>query len=107
MSPCIIPPYAVTALGHCVVVHEGRRIPRHRLAWINAYGPLTSRQLVHHKCRNRACVNLEHLEVVTQGEHAKRHRGDKCKERGHDPRYVRYGNQDTCLSCIAWRRSNK
>lgn len=41
----------------------------HRAAWILANGAITDPKLVlDHLCRNRACVRVEHLELVTQQE---------------------------------------
>ena len=45
------------------------RLKAHRAAWLLAYGQLPSSDLVlDHLCRNRWCVNVEHLEAVTMSE---------------------------------------
>lgn len=38
----------------------------HRLAYIEANGPIPADLVVDHLCRQRDCVNPDHLEVVTQ-----------------------------------------
>jgi hypothetical protein len=42
-----------------------RRQPAHRLAWIEAHGPIPDGLQIDHLCRNRRCVNPDHLEPVT------------------------------------------
>ena len=42
----------------------------HRVGWFDAFGPVGEGLVINHKCRNRACVNWQHLECVTTGENA-------------------------------------
>jgi hypothetical protein len=37
----------------------------HRIAWVATNGPIPDGLVLDHLCRNRACANPEHLEVVT------------------------------------------
>lgn len=37
----------------------------HRRLWLDHRGPLTADQQLDHLCRNRACINLDHLEPVS------------------------------------------
>jgi len=49
----------------------------HRLAYERARGPIPEGKQVDHLCRQRDCVNPEHLELVTQVENIRRGRGTK------------------------------
>lgn len=44
----------------------------HRAAWITVNGPLPDDLTLDHLCRNRLCVNLDHLEPVTTGDNTRR-----------------------------------
>ncbi len=52
--------------------YEGQTGRAHRIAYETFVGPIPSHDaegkvlVLDHKCRNRACTNPEHLEVVTQ-----------------------------------------
>ena len=42
----------------------------HRLKWEEAHGSIPDGYEVNHRCLNRACSNLEHLELLDGTEHA-------------------------------------
>jgi hypothetical protein len=45
---------------------------RHRKAWEALVGPIPDGMEIDHLCRNRACVNPEHMELVTHRENVLR-----------------------------------
>lgn len=42
----------------------------HRYVWEQAYGKIPDGYEIDHICRNRACCNLEHLQMLEGHEHA-------------------------------------
>lgn len=58
----------------------------HRLAWEAVNGPIPDGMTLDHLCRVRSCVNVDHLEVVSNAENVRRAKalavGDTCS-RGH------------------------
>jgi HNH endonuclease len=70
---------------------NGKRIYAHRHAYEVAYGPIPDGYVIDHLCRNRACVNPEHLEAVVKSvndlrglsPNAENARKTHCK-RGHE-----------------------
>lgn len=51
--------------GYGVVRADGKTRKAHRYAWQLAKGPIPTGMVIDHLCRNRACINPDHLRVVT------------------------------------------
>jgi hypothetical protein len=95
----------------------------HRIAWIELRGPIPEGLELDHLCRNRACVNPDHLEPVPHGENvrrgdlseaARKWNGDKAEcLRGHPLNdeanaYVDARGRRNCRACAALRaRTNR
>lgn len=82
----------------------------HRYFWERWIGPIPDRMELDHTCRVRACINPEHLEVVTHAENmdrAKRH----WPKRTHCSRWHRFtqgstylkGSKRSCKICVLAR----
>lgn len=100
---------------------EGRRFAAHRVAYTWSRGLIPDDLTVDHLCRNRACVQPEHLEVVTNRENIARGNAGlfnrsktHCKQ-GHplqgDNLYVRDTGRG-CRECIRessrrWKASQR
>jgi hypothetical protein len=93
---------------------QGKTVNAHRASWILFKGMIPEDKQIDHLCRNRRCVNPDHLEVVEQKENilrgeslsAKRARQTHCVH-GHElsgPNlYIRHGGGRRCRKCARLR----
>ena len=58
--------------GYAQVQHEGRLQMAHRLVYEREVGPIPDGLEIDHLCREKACLNPAHLEVVSRGENIRR-----------------------------------
>lgn len=91
-----------------------RSTSAHRAAWILEKGPIPAGLVIDHLCRNRGCVRVAHLELVSQRENILR--GDSAKthcKHGHPlagDNLRLYDNPKTgyvvryCRECIRQRK---
>lgn len=69
---CLIYNGCKTHHGYGHVKDDGKMRMAHRVVYEHHNGPVPEGLELDHLCRNRACVNHEHLEVVTHKENVNR-----------------------------------
>jgi hypothetical protein len=65
---CLIWQGATTTSGYGVSTYLGKQTTAHRIMYLIVYGNVDADRDVHHKCRNRGCINPEHLALVSHAE---------------------------------------
>lgn len=92
--------------GYITLRHESQRA--HRVAYFICHGAIPDGFVVNHTCRNRSCVNPQHLNTMSASENSKRDttsRGYINSQKTRCPRghlYDRqYGGQRSCSKCDA------
>lgn len=69
---CLIWHGARSGDGYGRMKHKGHTMGSHHVAWEIANGEVPDGMELDHLCRNRACVNVAHLEPVTHEENMRR-----------------------------------
>ena len=68
MDNCIRWNGYITKAGYGITHFDGKIINAHRAVYLKEYGPIPKGFDVDHICKNRTCVNLEHLRLLTHKE---------------------------------------
>lgn len=61
--------------------YQGRAIMWHRKVYEDIHGTIPEGFEVDHKCRNRSCINPEHLQILTNKEHRVKTNKERYGER--------------------------
>jgi hypothetical protein len=107
---CLLWTGAKSDKGYGQVWWNGKKLATHRVTYEHHRGPIPAGMVIDHLCRRPACLRIDHLELVTNGENI--HRGYLAKgqthcKRGHDlavtARITKDGRRD-CRECAKERR---
>jgi hypothetical protein len=82
-SGCWLWTGASNRAGYGMMMINYRTILAHRFSYQTFKAPLNEFLVLDHLCRNRCCVNPDHLEQVTQSENARRIELSSECSRGH------------------------
>lgn len=81
----------VARSGYGAYAHRGAQIRAHRIAYAEAHGEAPEGLVIDHLCRNRSCVNPDHLEAVDNWTNVRRGESPVAKNarkthctRGHE-----------------------
>ena len=102
----------VSTHGYGMVNVGGTPTTAHRAMWETLVGPISYGNDLDHLCKNKLCVNPDHLEPVDRRTNSKRARGsttNRCKN-GHIGMYSEKADGATyCLGCNreAWHRGKQ
>ena len=82
---------------------SGRRLI-HRIEWDIANGPIPDGMVVHHRCEERACYNIDHLELMSRADHVAHHnqsrRGKQnCTQHPPEDFYTNKTGHGICMGC--------
>ena len=78
---------AIKPEGYGYLTYKGKTTYAHRLYYERKYGPIPDGMEIDHLCRNRACVNPNHLEAVSRAQNTQR--GIVAKLTEEDVRTIR------------------
>lgn len=90
-SPCWVWQLAVSG-GYGMCGRDGKMWGAHRWYYVQAHGPVPDGLQLDHLCRNRLCVNPDHLEPVSQAENVRR--GANTKLTRAEARAIRASVED-------------
>jgi hypothetical protein len=71
-TKCIEAVGILNSSGYVTQYIEEKRFLAHRLVWIHQYGKIPKGFELDHKCSNKKCINIKHLELVTHAENMRR-----------------------------------
>ncbi|WP_415395194.1 HNH endonuclease signature motif containing protein [Rhodococcus globerulus] len=78
VGECLEWPAPLGADGYGSLRHEGRLLKAHRVAYELRFGHIPDGSEIDHVCRNRGCVNTNHLRIATHKQNNENHGGPQA-----------------------------
>ena len=115
---CHISTYSVASHGYAQIGWHTAGEPRrgtlaHRAAWTAVYGQIPEGMTIDHLCKNRRCVNVEHLRLLTNYENARRTSGrdwplGRCLHGHSNEHLVNWAGRWHCRICAGdWQSAHR
>jgi hypothetical protein len=101
---------ATTGNGYgAISAGDGRTAVAHRVAYEHHVGKIPGDLVCDHLCRNRACINPGHIELVTSGENVLRGVGPTAvnKAKTHCLRGHPFSGRNLIITKRGWRQCRK
>lgn len=79
----------------------GKFFKTYRIVWEHLIGPIPEGHELHHRCLNGRCLNVAHMEPVTDREHGKIHapKQERCSVHGTPYDYRDSRDWGKCRAC--------
>lgn len=113
-GPCMLWEGATQSKGYgCVTDGHGSSVLIHRKVWEESRGPIPEGMTIDHLCRQKTCINPDHMEVVTRAENVRREHAARthCNANhplsGENVRLYTRSNGLTYRVCRACRRAEQ
>ena len=90
-TPCLISTLAPSKDGYVRQTVNGKKVLAHRVAYEQVHGEIEAGLEIDHKCSQRNCVRVDHLEAVSPEENLRR--CGKCKLTPADVIEIRRSNE--------------
>lgn len=105
LEPCIRWHGGIGSKGYGYLTLNGKQVKAHRYVWEKAHGLIPDGLCIDHMCRNRWCVNVAHLRVVTPRQNAMENNNGKGATNASKT-HCENGHPLTGENLIVKRRSN-
>ena len=100
-SGCIVPTsHRLNTDGYFRKRTDGKLEMYHRTVWKSVYGEIPDGYEVDHKCRNRACCNPEHLQLLEGTAHTIKTNKERYADRKESAKsyWIEHGGTGTALA---------